>query len=52
MTDHLFEQRVSQLEREIVQLKLRTKFCGDKSSWGNELAGTALANICLNGTSI
>ena len=44
MTDQSIEQRVSQLEREIVRLKLRAKSSGDKSNWVNELAGTAKDN--------
>ena len=44
MTDQSIEQRVSQLEREIVRLKLRAKTSGDKSKWVNELVGTAKDN--------
>lgn len=41
MTDPSLEQRVSQIEREIVRLKLRSKPGSDKSKWVSELIGTA-----------
>lgn len=44
MTDQSIEKRVSQLEHEIVRLKLRAKSNGDKSKWVNELLGTAKDN--------